>query len=416
MSVFVPFKAIRPSKACVETVSTKPYDVLDTREAREESKGNPKSYYHVTKPEIDFPDDYDPFAPEVYKHGKQNLINLVADGTMIQENTESFYVYRLEMNGHVQTGLVGCCSIDDYFNEVIKKHETTKPHIEADRKKHICESRVNYEAVFLSYPKVGDIDDVVESIKTEAPLYDFHSDDGVRHSLWRVKDIRTIQNITDLFAAHVPTIYIADGHHRTAAGALAGRDLRNNAKDNDNRFGYLMSVLFPDDQVQVMDYNRVVKDLNGLNTKEFLQRVRANFEIEQMEGHYRPIVHQNIGMYLGGTWYKLVARHGTYDATDLVDQLGFTILSKRILEPILNIVDLRRDSRIDFIGGIRGLGELENRVDSSEMAVAFAMHPVSMSQIMHIADNHLSMPPKITWFEPKLRSGLFVHSLNGSFE
>jgi len=416
MSVFVPFKAIRPSQDSVETVSTRPYDVLDTQEAREESKGNPKSYYHVTKPEIDFPDDYDPFAPEVYKQGKQNLINLVEDGTMIQESNESFYVYRLEMKGHVQTGLVGCCSIDDYFNEVIKKHETTKPHIEADRKKHVCESKVHYEAVFLSYRKVDAIDIVVEGIKKDVPLYDFHSDDGVRHSLWRVQDEQLIDEITELFASKVKTIYIADGHHRTAAGALAGRDLRKNAKNDKNRFGYILSVLFPDDQVQILDYNRAVKDLNGLSQKEFLQRIRSNFEIERMEGHFRPVSHQNIGMYLDGTWYKLVARHGTYDATDLVDQLSFTILSKRILEPILNIVDLRRDSRIEFIGGIRGVEELEKHVDSGKMAVAFAMHPISMAQIIHIADNHLSMPPKITWFEPKLRSGLFVHSLNGTFE
>ncbi len=416
MSVFVPFKAIRPSADNVETVSTKPYDVLDTQEAREESKGNPKSYYHVTKPEIDFPDDQDPYAPEVYKLGKQNLLNLVADGTMIQENTESFYVYRLEMGDHVQTGLVGCCSIDDYFNEVIKKHETTKPHIEADRKKHVCESQVNYEAVFLSYPKVDAIDKIVEKIKTGKPLYDFQSEDSVRHSLWRVNDDSTMKAITDLFASKVPTIYIADGHHRTAAGALAGRDLRKNAKNSKNRYGYIMSALFPDDQVKVMDYNRVVKDLNGLSSDEFLQRVSAHFEVEQMSGQYRPESHQSIGMYLAGKWYKLVARDGTYDTSDFVDQLGFTILSKQILEPILNIVDLRRDTRIDFIGGIRGLKELEKRVDSGNWSVAFAMHPISMSQIIHIADNHLAMPPKVTWFEPKLRSGLFVHSLNGSFE
>ncbi|RLD20842.1 MAG: DUF1015 domain-containing protein [Bacteroidetes bacterium] len=417
MSIFVPFKAIRPSADSVESVSTKPYDVLDTEEAREESKGNPKSYYHVTKPEIDFPNGHDPFSPEVYKHGKQNLINLVKDGTMIQDNTESFYVYRLEMNGHVQTGLVGCCSIDDYFNEVIKKHETTKPHIEADRKKHVCESRVNYEAVFLSYRKVDAIDELVENLKHgKPPLYDFHSDDGVKHSLWRVEDPSIIQKITELFAAKVPTIYIADGHHRTAAGALAGRDLRKNAKNAKNRYGYIMSVLFPDDQVQIMDYNRAVKDLNGLSREEFLQRIRENFEVVKMEGRYRPVTHQNIGLYIDGSWYKLIAREGTYNPSDLVDQLSFTILSKQILAPILNIVDLRRDSRIEFIGGIRGLEELEKHVDSGKMAVAFAMHPISMAQIIHIADNHLSMPPKITWFEPKLRSGLFVHSLNGSFE
>ncbi len=416
MSVFVPFKAIRPAKQLVKAVASKPYDVLNAREAKEESDGNPLSYYRVIKPEIEFPRDTDPFSAEVYARGRENLRRMVDDGIMVQDSDEMFYVYRLQMGDHVQTGLVGCCSIDDYFNNNIKKHESTKPKIEADRKRHIVESKVNYEAVFLSYPKVDEIDTLVNASTVDAPLYDFVSEDGVKHTIWAINDPYVIEQINNLFASRVPKIYIADGHHRTAAGALAGKELREKDNGQENRYDYLMCVVFPDDQVQVLEYNRVVKDLNRLTPAEYLNAVREHFDIAETEGQYHPESHQHIGMYLEGKWYKLAAREGTFDPDDLVDRLGFTILSRQLLEPILNITDLRNDDRIEFIGGIRGHKELEKRVDSGDMKVAFAMYPISMTEIIHIADEDLNMPPKITWFEPKLRSGLFVHSLNGALD
>ena len=416
MSVFVPFRAIRPSEKLVEAVSSKPYDVLNTVEARAESADNPLSYYRVIKPEIEFPADHDPFDSAVYARGRENLIKMVRDGVMIQDEMEMFYVYRLKMGEHVQTGLVGCCSIDDYFNDVIKKHESTKPKIEADRMRHVVESKVNYEAVFLSYPKVDEIDNIVDKAAHGEPLYHFTSEDGVEHTFWSISDADTNKRVTELFAARVPTIYIADGHHRTAAGALAGRELRSKTSSADHRYDYLMCALFPADQVQILEYNRVVKDLNGLSIEQYLDGIKAKFDIDRCDDQYVPESHQEIAMYLNRSWYKLTAKPGTFNPNDLVDQLGFTILSKNILEPLHNIVDLRNDERIEFIGGIRGHNELERRVDNGDMTVAFAMYPISMSQIIHIADNNLNMPPKITWFEPKLRSGLFVHSLNGGLE
>ncbi|MDX1476174.1 MAG: DUF1015 family protein [Saprospiraceae bacterium] len=414
MSVFVPFKAYRPTKDAVEQVSSRPYDVLNTEEARAESAGNPNSYYRVIKPEIDFPEGQDPYDPAVYARGKENLQRLINQGLMQQDDVESFYVYRLKMGDHVQTGLVGCCSIDDYFNNVIKKHELTKPRVEDDRKQHVVISEFNYEPVFFSYHGVDEIDTIVEQATQHEPLYDFVSGDGVHHMLWAIDDPDTTSMITRIFEQHVDAIYIADGHHRTAAGSLGGRDLRDAAGANgtgEHRYGYLMSVLFPEREVRIMDYNRVVRDLNGMSPDAFLAQLQRAFDVEAQAGPYRPESHQTIGMYLDGKWYRLVARESTFDPEDPVDALGFTILSKQVLEPLLNIVDLRRDKRIDFVGGIRGLAELERRVDSGEMAVAFAMHPISMEQLMHISDEGLILPPKVTWFEPKLRSGLFAHDL-----
>ncbi|MDX1406509.1 MAG: DUF1015 family protein [Saprospiraceae bacterium] len=414
MSVFVPFKAYRPTREAVEQVSSKPYDVLNTEEARSESAGNPDSYYRVIKPEIDFPAGHDPHDQAVYEKGKENLRSLIARGLLQQDDRESFYVYRLRMGDHIQTGLVGCCSIDDYFSNVIKKHELTKPAVENDRKKHVVISEFNYEPVFFSYHGVDEIDRIVTAATQSEPLYDFTSADGVHHLLWAITESETTARITELFDRKVPSIYIADGHHRTAAGSLGGRDLRKAAGQNGetgHRYGYIMSVLFPEREVRIMDYNRVVRDLNGLSPQEFIDRLSSVMDVEVQADRYRPESHNTIGMYLDRTWYKLSARPGSYDPKDPVDALGFTILSKQVLEPILQIVDLRRDKRIDFVGGIRGLEELERRVDSGEMAVAFAMHPISMEQLMHISDLGLILPPKVTWFEPKLRSGLFAHNL-----
>ena len=415
MSVFVPFQAFRPIKKFVEKVASKPYDVLNTKEAREESEENEFSFYHVNKPEIDFPDGTDPYSDDVYLKGKENLEKLIQKGILVQDDAPNFYIYQIKMGSHTQTGLVGCCSIDDYFNNVIKKHELTKPAVEQSRKKHITISEFTYEPVFFSYSKLPQIDQIVLEGKSKEPEYDFLSSDGNQHTFWLLSDPGKIMEISRIFKNQVPHIYIADGHHRTAAGALAGKELREKAIINgvrNHRYDYLMCVLFPHDQVQILDYNRVVKDLNGLSKEDFIDLIKVNFEVEIKEDEYRPDHQHEIGMFLDKTWFKLKAKEGSFLEDDPIDQLGFTILSKYILEPILNIVDLRRDKRIDFVGGIRGLGELEKRVNSGEMKVAFAMHPISMKQLMNIADQNLILPPKVTWFEPKLRSGLFVHSLN----
>lgn len=415
MSTFVPFRAFRPTADKVKAVASKPYDVLNEKEARVEAEGNPHSFYHVIKPEMDFADDHDHYAPEVYAKGKESFDKLVSSKVMAQDEAESFYVYQLEMNGHVQNGLVGCCAIDDYFDNVIKKHELTRPDKEEDRKNHVRYSKLNYEPVFLSYPKVPSIDTIVNTIIETSPMYDFVADDGIAHRIWAIKDAGNLAEIQKLFQDEVPVIYIADGHHRTAAGALVGKELRDarggNATDG-KRDNYLLAVVFPDDQVKIYDYNRVVKDLNGKTDEEFLTEIAQSFSLEKRDSQYRPENIHTFGMYLSGQWYKLTANKGTYDDNDPVKQLDVTILSKNVLEPIFNIVDLRKDKRIDFVGGMRGLGELEKRVDSGEMKVAFSMFPISMQQVINISDNDLIMPPKVTWFEPKLRSGLLVHNLD----
>ena len=415
MSVFVPFKAFRPTKETVAAVASKPYDVLNKKEAKTESQGNPFSFYHVIKPEIDFDDDSNNYAPEVYRKGKENFDKLVKEGVLAQDPKECFYVYQLEMNVHQQTGLVGCCSIDDYFNNTIKKHELTRPDKEEDRKNHIRASKLNYEPVFFSYPHVNTIDELVNGIKKAEPTYDFTADDGIRHSLWVIDQPDILRQVTHLFETQVPSIYIADGHHRTAAGALVGqelRDARRGQESDGKRDNYFMAVLFPDNQLKILDYNRVVKYLNGLTEEELIFRLSANFIVEEKHSQYRPEAMHTFGMYLNKKWYKLTAKENSFDDTDPVGQLDVTVLSNNVLEPIFNIVDLRTDKRIDFVGGMRGLGELEKRVDSGEMKVAFSMYPVSMQQLINISDNDLIMPPKVTWFEPKLRSGLFVHNLD----
>lgn len=409
MSKFIPFRAFRPVRDKVKAVASRPYDVLDREEAKEESQGNPLSFYHVIKPEINFPDNQNPYAPEIYRKGKENFDRLVQDGVLIQDMSEQFYVYQLNMNGHEQTGLVGCCSIEDYFRNVIRKHELTRPDKEEDRKNHIRTSKLHYEPVLFSYPQVRAIDEVVEDVKKQLAEYDFTTEDGIRHKLWVITDQVLIQRISKLFETEVPNIYIADGHHRTSAGALVGQEL-SNGHLNGNKASYFLAVLFPDNQLKIQDYNRVVKDLNGLSPQVFLEQVSQRFEIEKKESPYRPETPHTFGMYLGHQWYKLTARPGTSDNSP-IGQLDVTVLTRQVLEPILGVMDQRTDKRIEFVGGIRGLGELQRRVDSGEMAVAFALFPVSMTQMINIADNGLIMPPKVTWFEPKLRSGLFVYSL-----
>lgn len=415
MPIFVPFKAYRPTPDNAKAVACRPYDVLNAKEAKQEAHGNPLSFYHVIKPEIDFDESHNPYAPEIYEKGKLNFDALVEKGIISQDENAAYYVYELTMGAHVQTGLVGCCAIDDYFNNVIKKHELTRPDKEEDRKNHIRSSQLNYEPVFLSYPKVTTIDERVEQLKKAKPIYDFTADDGIKHRLWVIDNSEDLEAIESIFKNDVTSIYIADGHHRTAAGALVGQEFRNNGKSNLNgqaRNNYFMAVVFPDDQLKILDYNRVIKDLNGLTEDEVLEAITQRFNIESKEEAYRPEALHTFGMYLNKKWYKLSSKPGTFNDNDPIGELDVTILSDNVLAPIFNIVDLRKDKRIEFVGGLRGLGELERRVDSGEMKIAFSMYPVSMKQLIAISDNDLLMPPKVTWFEPKLRSGLFVHDIS----
>ncbi|MFM9028458.1 MAG: DUF1015 domain-containing protein [Bacteroidota bacterium] len=414
MADIKPFKGIRPEATLVTRIACKPYDVLDEKEARLETGGDPLSFYHVIKPEIDFPDDFDHYAPEVYEKGKSNFQNMMRDGVFKQDSTECYYIYSQTMNGRRQYGIVGAASVDDYLNNIIKKHELTRPDKEEDRKKHVRISRLNYEPVFFAYPKAGELDVIVaEQIKSK-PVYDFTADDGIGHTFWVVDDPYAVTCIREAFRA-VPSVYVADGHHRTAAAALVGAERRANNPSHrgDEEYNYFLAVLFPDDQLAIMDYNRVVKDLNGLSPDSFIHKLSSGFEIEKVGNEpYRPSCLHEFSMYLEGEWYRLHALQGTYDDQDPIGVLDVTVLSKQVLEPVLGIKDLRTDKRIEFVGGLRGLGELQRRVDSGEMKVAFALYPVTMKQLIDISDSGLIMPPKVTWFEPKLRSGLVLHALD----
>ncbi len=406
------FRGLRPVKEKVHLVASRPYDVLNTEEARKEVQGNPDSFLHVVKPEIDFPSDQNPYAPEVYLKGKENFKALLEKGTFFQDDKDCLYIYQLTMDGKSQAGIVAAAAIEDYFHNVIKKHELTRPDKEEDRKKHVRVSEMNAEPVFFAYPAVEKIDRLVDEIKQGNTAYDFTANDGIRHELWVVNDEKVARIIEEF--EKLPATYVADGHHRTAAAALVGQELRkeNPSYSGDESFNYFLAVHFPDNQLTIIDYNRVVKDLNGLSKDDFIAKLKNNFDIDVVgKDQFKPSQLHEFGMYLDGEWYALKAHEGTYDDQNPIGVLDVTILSNQILDPVLNIVDLRTDKRIDFVGGIRGLGELEKRVDSGEMKVAFALFPVSMQQLIHIADSGEIMPPKTTWFEPKLRSGLVVHSL-----
>lgn len=412
MAVLKPFKGIRPQKEKVKSIASKPYDVLDSEEARAEAKGNPNSFYHVIKPEIDFPSGFDHYAPEIYQKGKENMERMIRENIFFRDEKECLYIYQQTMDGRKQTGIVGSASVEDYFNDIIKKHELTRPDKEEDRKNHVRMSKMNYEPVFFAYPAKKEIDEIVNEIIKSKPEYDFTADDGIGHTFWVVKDDATIKKITELFSK-IPYTYVADGHHRTAAAALVGKEMREKNPNHTGKeeYNFFLAVHFPDNQLKIFDYNRVVKDLNGLSNEEFLKKIKENFMVDEKNSQYRPGKLHNFGMYLDGKWYSLSAKSGTYNDNDPIGVLDVTILSEKILEPILNIKDLRKDKRIDFIGGIRGLGELEKRVNSGEWKVAFALFPVSMKQLIDIADSGKIMPPKTTWFEPKLRSGMVVHGL-----
>lgn len=414
MAKVKPFRGLRPPKQFVEQVASKPYDVLSSEEARAEAEGNEKSLYHIIKPEIDFEPGTGEHEQKVYNKAVENFQKFQREGWLVQDEKEQYYLYAQTMDGRTQYGLVVGASVDDYLTGKIKKHELTRKEKEVDRMHHIEINNANIEPVFLSFPTNEVLERVIAQTAKTEPEYDFVSEDGIGHTLWCISDDAVINEITEAFAK-IPYLYIADGHHRTAAAAHVGEE---KAKADPNHTGkeeynYLLAVCFPESHLKVMDYNRVVKDLNGLTDEEFLQKVGEKFVVEDKGTEiYRPAALHNFSLYLGGKWYSLTAKEGTYDDNDPIGVLDVKISSDYILRDILNIVDLRTDKRIDFVGGIRGLGELKDRVDSGEMKMALALYPVTMRQIIDIADSGNIMPPKATWFEPKLRSGLIIHKLD----
>ena len=416
MALIKPFRGLRPPHALVKDLACLPYDVMNTEEAREMAKGRECSLLHITRSEIDFPDDVDTHSDEVYRKSVDNFRQWQQKGWLLQDKTPAYYIYAQTMNGRTQYGIVGCASIDDYLNGIIKKHELTRPDKEQDRMVHIRANNANIEPVFFAYPAVREIDEIVNNIVTqEKPEYDFVAEDGFGHHFWLVKKTETNKLIEKLFAEKVPYTYVADGHHRTAAAALVGKEKRENNPSHTGaeEYNYFMAVHFPDNQLQIIDYNRVIKDLNGLTAQEIIARLEKGFILtEKGTITYKPEKLHNFSMYLEGKWYSLTAKEGTYDDNDPIGGLDVTILTDQILSPVFDIQDLRRSKRIDFVGGIRGLEELKKRVDSAEMKVAFALYPVSMKQLILIADSGNIMPPKTTWFEPKLRSGLVIHLLD----
>jgi uncharacterized protein (DUF1015 family) len=415
MAILKAFKGLRPPQAIVQALASRPYDVLNSKEARIEAKGNEHSLLHITKPEIDLPESLDEHDDQVYAKAKSNFEAFQKNNWLVQDEKECLYIYAQTMNGRTQYGLVGSAGVEDYMNGIIKKHELTRPDKEEDRMKHVRVTDANIEPVFFTYPAVKEIDEIVANIvKTQKADYDFVADDGFGHHFWTIKDDATIKNLIDLFAK-VPYTYVADGHHRTAAAALVGNEKKqkNPNHNGTEEYNYFLAVHFPGNQLSIIDYNRVVKDLNNLSPAELLEKLKLVFDIEEKGTEiYKPNKLHNFSMYLEGKWYSMTAKKGNYNDSDPIGVLDVTILSKLILESLLGIKDLRTDKRIDFVGGIRGLGELKKRVDSGEMKVAFALYPVSMQQLFDIADTGNIMPPKTTWFEPKLRSGLVIHKLS----
>ncbi|GET23456.1 DUF1015 domain-containing protein [Prolixibacter denitrificans] len=415
MAVLKPFKGLRPPRELAQKVASRPYDVLNSEEARKEAEGNPQSLLHIIKPEIDFPAGTDEHTEPVYDKAVENFHLFKEKGWLVQDEKDKLYIYAQTMNGRTQYGIVGAASVDDYMNGVIKKHELTRKDKEEDRMKHVRNTNANVEPVFFTFPAVQELDDIVAKIvKENEPEYDFVAEDGFGHHFWVIDDEATINRIVELFA-EIPATYVADGHHRTAAAALVGNEKRQNNPNHtgNEEYNFFLAVHFPDNQLQIIDYNRVVKDLNGLTEAELLTKLEEDFEVAEMGTDiFKPEELHTFSMYLDGKWYKLVARSGRYDDNDPIGVLDVTILSDLVLDKILGIKDLRTDKRIDFVGGIRGLGELKRRVDSDEMKAAFALYPVSMQQLIDIADTGNIMPPKTTWFEPKLRSGLVIHELD----
>jgi uncharacterized protein (DUF1015 family) len=409
MVTISPFKALRPEAQLAKQVASRPYDVLNSKEAKIEAQGNPSTFLHITKSEIDLPETTDIHSQKVYDKAKENLQAFMSRNILFRENKGCYYIYRLTMNGKSQTGLVCGSSVDDYENDLIKKHEFTRPDKELDRINHIKTTGAQTGNVFLAYKNVDAIDELINKWTSEKnPQYDFIADDGVQHSIWIVNDDKVIKKITELFKTMVPCTYIADGHHRAASAAKVRSALGKKATENAD---YFLTTLFPSNQLKIMDYNRVIKDLNGHTEADFLHLLEHAFSIEKKDTAYRPEALHHFGLYLGKQWYKIVSKPGTY-SEDPLGILDITILQNNVLEPILGIKDQRTDKRIDFVGGIRGLGELEKRVDSGDMKMAISLFPVSIEQLFNISDSGNVMPPKSTWFEPKLRDGLLTHLID----
>ena len=409
-----PFRGIRPPRALAKQVSSRPYDVLNSEEARAEAAGNEMSLYHIIKPEINFPEGTDEHDERVYQAAREQFDKFREKGWLVQDEQAHYYVYAQTMDGRTQYGLVVAAWVEDYMEGRIKKHELTRRDKEEDRMKHVRVNNANVEPVFFAYPHHEELDGIVARVASGEPEYDFVSDlDGFGHTFWVIRDEQDIARITEIVSA-MPAMYIADGHHRSAAAALVGHEkkLQNPHHRGDEEYNYFLAVCFPDDQLHIMDYNRVVKDLNGMTEEQFLEALQADFEVEDKGSSvYRPEGLHVFALYLGGHWYKLTAKPGRADDNDPIGVLDVTISSNLILDKLLGIKDLRSDKRIDFVGGIRGLEELSRRVDSGEMKMALALYPVTMQQLIDIADTGNIMPPKTTWFEPKLRSGLVVHEL-----
>jgi len=404
-----PFKALRPEAQHAKQVASRPYDVLNSKEARIEAQGNPSSFLHITKSEIDLPEDIDIHSAQVYDTAKKNLDAFISRKILFRESKPCYYIYQLVMSGRSQTGLVCGSSVDDYENDLVKKHEFTRPEKEQDRINHITTTGAQTGNVFLAYRNVAAIDTLVEKWKKDKnPVYDLLADDGIQHSIWIINDTDTIAAITDLFKTQVPVTYIADGHHRAASAAKVREALGKKAPEGADLF---LTTLFPANQLHIMDYNRVVKDLNNLSEAQFLEKLGKSFIVEKAGKAFSPVALHQFGLYLSKQWYTLTAKENTY-TTDPIGVLDVTILQNNLLDPLLGIKDQRTDKRIDFVGGIRGLEELEKRVDSGEMAVAISLHPVSIQQLFDIADSGNVMPPKSTWFEPKLRDGLLTHLIS----
>ena len=414
MAKVKPFRGVRPPKEYVEKVASKPYDVLSSEEARAEAGDNEMSLYHIIKPEIDFEPGTGEHEPKVYDKAVENFKKFQDKGWLVQDDQDCYYIYAQTMDGRTQYGFVVGASVEDYLTGRIKKHELTRREKEADRMHHIEINNANIEPVFLAFPDNNTLEDIIDRTAQTTPEYDFVSEDGIGHTLWVIRDKETIETITKEFG-EIPYLYIADGHHRTAAAAHVGEE-KAKADPNHNgteEYNYLLAVCFPQSHLKVMDYNRVVVDLNGNTEEQFLEKLSEKFIVEDKGADiYKPAKLHNFSLYLGGKWYSLTAKEGTYDDNDPIGVLDVTISSDYILRDILGITDLRTDKRIDFVGGIRGLGELKRRVDSGEMKMALALYPVTMKQIIDIADSGKIMPPKATWFEPKLRSGLIIHKLD----
>ena len=412
MAIFKPFRAYRPHKQFSKSVASRPYDVLNSSEAKLEAQDNPHSFLHVIKPEIGLPDDVDPYSSEVYEKGASVFEQMKSDKIFFQDPEPYYYIYRLTMNERTQTGVVGCCHYEEYYSGKIKKHELTRTAKENDRVQHVDSLNANAEPVFFSYRSNEEIDQFLEEILNEIPEYNFVADDEIKHELWLVKDPDRINTLEDLFKK-IPTLYVADGHHRTAAAARVGqnRKINNPSHTGDEEYNLFMAVLFSDQELKIYDYNRVVMDLNGISGYEFLEKLKETFVFNKSSSEpLRPLAKGDFSVYLNHNWYSF-SFNSEESLSDPIANLDVSKLSDFLLEPVLNIVDQRNDNRIDFVGGIRGLEELEKRVDSGEMAVAFALYPVTMDELLSVADAGEIMPPKSTWFEPKLRSGLFVHEL-----